>query len=199
MNNTRRSQTCCNRRQWLRMTAGAGTWAAFPAWAGEGPAPQQHSPSAVLVRELAPAEAESAQHSPLVACARQLKRAGGHNCAELILTAAIKCYDLPRQTGEAAAAFGGGVGHGELCGFLTGASMALGAISFKGGGERAEVKKRLKVWNEALWTWWKSVAPLNCRDLRPHYDKIGFENMMTRVCLQVEKIVGDRRGAAARS
>jgi C_GCAxxG_C_C family probable redox protein len=189
MSKTRQLQTCFDRRQWLGIAAGAGAFTAIPAWAGQEEPKATHSAPPDLVWELSPAEQESAKSSRMVAHALQLKREGGYNCAELILTAAIKCYDLPPKTGEAAAAFGGGVGHGELCGFLTGASMALGVLAFKGGGERAEVKKLLKKWNDALWTWWTSLAPLNCRDLRPHYDKAGFENMLIRVCLQLERIV----------
>lgn len=189
MSNTKQVQTCCNRRQWIGIAAGAGALTAFPAWAGQGQAKGKHSAPPDLVRQLSPEEIESAKSSRMVALALQLKREGGYNCAELILTAVLKCYDLPQKTSEAAAAFGGGVGHGELCGFLTGASMALGVLAFKRGGERAEVKKVLKTWNDALWTWWQSVAPLDCRDLRPHYDKAGFETVLTRVCLQVEKIV----------
>ena len=196
MSTTKQTQTCCNRRQWLGIATGA--LAAVPAWAGAEKASGEHASPPDLVRELSPDENEAAKRSRLVAHAQQLKRDGGCNCAELILTAAIKCYDLPPKTSDAAAAFGGGVGHGELCGFLTGASMALGALAFKGGGERAEVKKRLKVWNDALWTWWKPLAPLNCRDLRPRYDKAGFEAMMVRVCLQVEKIILTGAGAASR-
>ena len=196
MSTTRQTQNCCNRRQWLGIAAGA--LASAPAWVGAQKASGEHEPQPNLVRELSPNENEAARSSRLVAHALQLKRDGGYNCAELILTAAIKCYDLPPQTSEAAGAFGGGIGHGELCGFLTGASMALGALAFKGGGERTEVKKRLKGWNDAWWAWWKPLAPLNCRDLRPQYDKAGFEAMMVRVCLQVEKIVLNGARAASR-
>lgn len=187
MSNPSQFQTCCNRRQWIGITAGALT--AFPVWAGQGRTKGEHSAQPVLVSELSPEEKESAKNSRLVGHALQLRREGGYNCAELILSAALKCYDLPQATSAAAAAFGGGVGHGELCGFLTGASMALGALASKNGGGRAEVRKRVQTWNDAWWKWWQSLAPLDCRDLRPHYDKAGFENMLIRVCLQVERTV----------
>lgn len=187
MNTSSQVQTCCNRRQLIGITAGA--LVAFPAWAAQERENETRPVLLDLVRELSIEEGESAKSSRLVAQALRLRREGGYNCAELILTAVLKCYDLPPKIGEAAAAFGGGVGHGELCGFLTGASMALGVLAFQHGGERAEVKKRLQIWNDALWTWWRSHAPLDCRDLRPHYDKAGFDNMLTRVCLQVEEIV----------
>lgn len=180
-------QSCCNRRQWIGIAAGALT--VFPAWAGPDSTAAGQSARPDLARELSPEERDSASGSRMVAHALQLRREGGYNCAELILSAAVRTYDLPPRTGEAAAAFGAGVGHGELCGFLTGASMALGVVAFRNGGERAEVKQRLKGWNEALWAWWKIRAPLDCRELRPHCDKAGFENMLTRVCLQVEAIV----------
>lgn len=185
-------QTSCTRRDWIGLATAAGALAAVPGAAGQGGKPEPGSPPLALAAALSPEEGESAKRSRMVAQARQLRREGGYNCAELILTAAVRCHDLPARTSDAAAAFGLGVGHGELCGFLTGASMALGALAFRDGGERTAIKKRLQVWNTALWTWWKARAALDCRDLRPLYDKPGFENMMVRVCLQVEKITNAR-------
>lgn len=156
MSTTRQTQSC-NRRQWLGIAAGA--LAAAPAWAGVEKAPGEHEPQPDLVRKLSPDGNEAAKSSRLVAHAPQLKRDGGYNCAALNLTAAVKCCDLPQKTRDAAAAFGGGVGHGELCGFLTEASMPMGALACKGGGERAQVQKRLKIWNDALWAWRNPLAP----------------------------------------
>jgi C_GCAxxG_C_C family probable redox protein len=198
MNNLNRVQTGYDRRKWLGIAAGTGALMAFPVWAGEGMSPPGRSAQPDLVRELSPEEKESAKSSRIVAQALQLRREGRYNCAELILLAAVKSFDLPEKAGETAAAFGGGVGHGELCGLLTGASMALGVLAFNGGGQRAEVKKRLKKWNDALWAWWKGVAPLDCRDLRPHYDKASFENLLIRTCLQVEQITLNSSGTASR-
>jgi C_GCAxxG_C_C family probable redox protein len=189
MNNTGQGHAWCNRRRWIGIAAGAGALTAIPAWALQDETKGTRWTQPDLARELSPEEHVSAKSSRLVVHALQLKREGGYNCAELVLTAVLKSYNLPQKTSEAAAAFGGGIGHGEVCGFLTGASMALGVLAFKSGGERAEVKQRLKGWNDALWMWWKNLAPLACRDLRPHYNKAGFENMLIRVCLQVEKIV----------
>lgn len=196
MSETPTGQTCCTRREWIGLATAAGAFAAVTASAGQERKVEPHSPPLALAAALSPEENESAKTSRMVAQALQLRREGGYNCAELILTAAVRCHDLPPRTSEAAAAFGGGVGHGELCGFLTGASMALGALAFRDGGNRAEIKKRLQGWNGALWTWWKANAALNCRDLRPLYDKAGFENMLVRVCLQFEQITAHGRHSA---
>ena len=57
---------------------------------------------------------------------------GGLNCAESVLTAAVRGLDLGPQglAPRIATCFGGGVGrtNGEMCGALAGALMALGLV-----------------------------------------------------------------------
>lgn len=54
----------------------------------------------------------------------------GFNCAESVFLAAIKEKNLGlgEDTVKLASAFGGGLGHKDLCGAAAGAAMAIGAV-----------------------------------------------------------------------
>jgi hypothetical protein len=91
----------------------------------------------------------------------------GYSCAESILMVSLRHMGLPEDYVWAAAGFGGGLYHKNLCGFLTGGIMALG---FQGGlqkGDRAEIKTACSEKVKAYWKWWQTVAPLQCGEIRP--------------------------------
>jgi len=72
----------------------------------------------------------------------------------------------PEELVWIAAGFGGGMGHQDLCGFLTAGIMAIGlhSGSLKMANNKAQARCRERA-NE-YWNWWASMAPLHCRDIR---------------------------------
>jgi hypothetical protein len=87
-------------------------------FAQEGPKPGFNAP-------FTPEEAEKIAASPM---AREIAALMGRglSCAEMSLLAALRALALPESHLGAAGVFGGGVGKGDLCGFLTGSLMAFG-------------------------------------------------------------------------
>jgi hypothetical protein len=65
-----------------------------------------------------------------------------------------------------AGGFGGGVGHQDLCGFLTAGIMAIGLHTGSLKIETKEAKARCGQKTNEFWNWWTSTAPLHCRDIR---------------------------------
>ena len=56
-------------------------------------------------------------------------RKADHSCASTILASSVEYMGLDQSYTDVAASYGGGIGKGDLCGFLTGAIMALGLYS----------------------------------------------------------------------
>ncbi len=91
----------------------------------------------------------------------------GYSCAEAMLLAALRRLDLPETQVWGAAAFGGGLGRKDLCGYLTGAMMAFGLAAGKLPATRVEAKKTCAAAAREFWTWWQERYPLHCRDIIP--------------------------------
>lgn len=91
----------------------------------------------------------------------------GYSCAESILLISLRRLDLPEECGWAAAGFGGGMSHKNLCGFLTGGIMALGFDAGQLKTDRTEAKEDCTEKVKEYWTWWQTLAPLQCKDIRP--------------------------------
>jgi hypothetical protein len=106
---------------------------------------------------------------------------GKYSCAETGLMVALRFMKKPEDLVWTAAGFGGGMGQGDLCGFLTAGIMAIGfhAGTLKAAKNTAKTACGQKV--EAYWTWWKSMAPLRCSEIREGHQ--GFE-----VCERLGKL-----------
>lgn len=116
----------------------------------------------------------------------------GFSCAGSIFMAALKYMNKPGNIVDAAAAFGGGMGQRDLCGFLTGGIMALGISAGRHHKERKEIKAHARKLTKEYWAWWQSMAPLHCADLRTKYDRQGFNNMLKRVAVKIEELINKK-------
>lgn len=105
----------------------------------------------------------------------------GYSCAESILLVSLKYMKRPEELFWAASGFGGGVGHKDLCGFLTGGVMAIGLSvgKLKVGREEASKICRKKV--DEYWKWWSSLAPYHCSDIKT-------EGRTSEVCKRVGRL-----------
>ena len=72
----------------------------------------------------------------------------------------------PEDLVWAAAGFGGGMYHQDLCGFLTTGIMALGLHAGDLKAESNAAKQRCMKNVNAYWTWWTENAPLHCAEIR---------------------------------
>jgi C_GCAxxG_C_C family probable redox protein len=121
---------------------------------------KQHLP---LLRELTPSEKEvvngSSMAKGLVSCFSR------YSCAESSLLVALRFLDKPEELVWAAGGFGGGIGHGDLCGFLTGGMMAIGFHAGSLSVERKEAKKLCRKLVKSYWQAWTSMAPLHCSEI----------------------------------
>ncbi len=90
----------------------------------------------------------------------------GYSCAESELMVALRFMKKPEDLVWVAAGFGGGMGHQDLCGFLTAGIMAIGIYAGSEKIEAKEAKMRCSRKTSEYWTWWASTAPLHCREIR---------------------------------
>lgn len=90
----------------------------------------------------------------------------GYSCAESLLMVALRYLDKPEDLVWAAAGFGGGLYHKDLCGFLTGGIMGIGFFSSTLNKERKEAKDVCSDLVKQYWKWWTSRYPLRCADIR---------------------------------
>jgi len=118
-----------------------------------------------LPEELSPKEAEWVQNSSM---AKELLDyfGKGYSCAESLFMVSLKFLKKPEDLVWAAAGFGGGLYHRDLCGFLTGGIMAIGISSGMLKKEREEAKEFSKKGVNQYWEWWTSLAPLHCSEIR---------------------------------
>jgi C_GCAxxG_C_C family probable redox protein len=137
-----------------------------------------------LKEELTPAELKLVENSVL---AQGLKNYfhNGYSCAESILMVSLKSLKKSEKLVWIASGFGGGVQHGDLCGFLTGGIMAIGLSSGKLNMGREAAKAICDQKVEEYWQWWASTAPLHCSEIRT-------ENRTWRVCLRLGQLASVR-------
>jgi len=115
----------------------------------------------------------------------------GYSCAESILFVSLRYLDKPEEWGNAAAAFGGGLGKGDLCGLLTGSMMAIGIAGGKMYENRLIMKKEVRDASNTFWNWWESWAPIHCQDLRNEYEgSEAYLRMCKRVAVKLEQFMG---------
>lgn len=138
----------------------AGSGARASAWA-----PQVGQSKPVLPAELSAAEQEVVAQSKMAA--DLLNFFGkGHSCAESGLAVALRFLKQPDQPEWIAAGFGGGIQHGDLCGFLTSGVMALGLHAGTTKLPVADAKSACSQRVREFWQWWTEVAPLHCSEIR---------------------------------
>lgn len=102
----------------------------------------------------------------------------GYSCAESVVMVSLGYLDKPEELVWAAAGFGGGLYHKDLCGFLTGGIMGIGFASSLLDRPRREAKKFCGDLVKEYWKWWESRFPLHCSEIRT-------EEKSSKVCLNL--------------
>jgi hypothetical protein len=128
--------------------------------------PSQAAPrGSDLSEELNPAELEMANNSIM---ARDMDNFWhkGYSCAESGLMVALRLLKKPEDLVWVAGGFGGGMGHQDLCGFLTAGIMAIGLHAGSLKIDKKDAKEHCGREINDYWNWWASTAPLHCRDIR---------------------------------
>lgn len=153
---------------------GAGALKAFPF------ASQGTPKGSELSEKLSPAELEIVNGSVM---SRDMENfwGKGYSCAETGLMVALRFMKKPEELVWTAGGFGGGMGQGDLCGFLTAGIMAIGlhAGTLKVTQNTAKTVCGQKV--KGYWSWWASMAPLHCSEIRE--GRQGYE-----VCQRLGKL-----------
>ena len=91
----------------------------------------------------------------------------GYSCAESLLIVSLRFMNKSEDLVWAAAGFGGGLYHKDLCGFLTGGIMSIGFFAGTLNKERKEAKEVCSDLVKQYWKWWTSRYPLRCAEIRP--------------------------------
>ncbi len=125
--------------------------------------------------ELSAEDMERIEKSPM---AKELNKyfGQGYSCAESFVLVSLRYLDRPEELVWAAAGFGGGLYHKDLCGFLTGGIMSIGFASGLLKKPRREARELCGESVKKYWEWWKSRAPLHCYEIRTR-------ETTSRVCL----------------
>lgn len=114
----------------------------------------------------------------------------GYSCAESMLIVSLRFLEKPEECVHAAAAYGGGLGKGDLCGLLTGGMMGIGIAGGKMHKNRLLMKKTVRDLSNEFWAWWESWAPIHCRDLRKEYEgREEYIRMCKRVSVKLEELI----------
>ena len=90
----------------------------------------------------------------------------GYSCAETGLMVALRYMKKPEDLVWTAAGFAGGLGHQDLCGFLTSGVMVLGMHAGDLKIESNAAKMQCMQMVNTFWTWWMENAPLHCSEIR---------------------------------
>ena len=133
-----------------------------------------------LPEELTPEELLSVQKSALAEDFTNYY-GKGYSCAESLVLVGLRHLKKPEDLVWAAAGFGGGMLHRDVCGFLTGGCMVLGLASGMLNKERKEAKEWNKTEVQEYWKWWTSLAPVRCADIRK-------EGTSAKVCMRLGRL-----------
>lgn len=87
------------------------------------------------------------------------------SCAESIFTVSLKFLKRSKKLVWIASGFGGGLGNGDLCGFLTGGVMAIGLSSGMLKEKRWYAREVCAHKVDEYWKYWASIAPLHCSEI----------------------------------
>ncbi len=137
-----------------------------------------------LREELSPEEVEIVKNSVM---ARDLENyfGKGYNCAESLFMVSLNFLGKPGELVWIACGFGGGMGHKDLCGFLTAAYMAIGLSAGMRGKERKEAKEQCTNTIKEYWKWWASLAAIHCSEIRK-------EGTSAKVCRRIGQLAAAR-------
>ncbi len=121
------------------------------------------------------------------------------NCAEHMLIGADRAYglQLDPEAYKLAAAFGGGMAVGDVCGALTGAMMALGALFTK---ERAHESDKIKLFTtELIERYREKMGEIDCIPLKEQYrtDEIKCRAIILEAAAILDDIVARELPGAA--
>lgn len=118
----------------------------------------------------------------------------GYSCAESALMVSLRYLGKPEEWVDAAACFGGGLRHKDLCGLLTGGMMALGVSAGMLHQQRDEIKTYAQELSNKYWNWWASRAPLHCAELSLQYSgREDFLRMCKRVSVKLQELLEPAR------
>ena len=101
-----------------------------------------------------------------------------YSCAESLFMVSLKFLKRSKKLVWIASGFGGGLGNGDLCGFLTGGVMAIGLKSGMLKEQRWYAKEVCAHKVDEYWKFWTSIAPLHCSE-------IWGETRNPKVCLRL--------------
>lgn len=107
----------------------------------------------------------------------------GYSCSETGLMVALRFMKKPEDLVAAAAGFGGGMYHQDLCGFLTSGIMAIGFHSGNLKGDPNVVREHRMTSINEYWAWWMKTAPLHCAEIR-----VGREPTDFKVCQRLGRL-----------
>lgn len=118
----------------------------------------------------------------------------GYGCAECSLVVGLRYLGEPEDRIGAAGVFSGGFGKGDLCGFFSGAMMAIGIAASKLHEDRTAMRQFARSRANEYWDWWESRGPFHCRDLRELYDGSDqFLRMGQRAVAKLEELIAPAR------
>ncbi len=119
--------------------------------------------AAGLAAQTAPAAAAPAAGSMAALTAENLN--AGFWSADSIFLSAIKSLKQPEDLVRIATPFGGGMGQGDLCGYLTGGHMAIGLFAGAKNGSDKDSRKTCVRLAKEYSDWWTKNYPLHCREI----------------------------------
>ncbi len=132
----------------------------------EPESPPSSSPAGPDLKEaLSPEEMEEVANSVMSEDMQNFWHKG-YSCAETGLMVALRFLKKPEDLVWTAAGFGGGMGHQDLCGFLTSGIMAIGLHSGDLKMEKDAAKMQCGRVVHEYWSWWLETAPLHCSEIR---------------------------------
>ena len=122
----------------------------------------------------------------------------GYSCAELILKVSLRYLGKPEECLHAAAAFGGGMGQGDLCGYLTGGMMAIGFAAGMMESDQRALHENARTRGNEYWTWWQGLGPHRCAVLREEYEGAEeFLRLGQRAAVKIESLIEPARETGA--
>ena len=148
----------------------------------------QEKKKADLFAPLSPEEQKKADNSRVSKYIDQFKKRR-INCSENVFMIGLKYLNQPDEFANSAIAFGGGLGKGDICGLITGASMTFGIAAAHKYKDKRKIGELAGRMNHEYWNWFKSHAPIHCKDLRKQYKSAAeYHNMITRITIKLDEI-----------
>jgi len=153
------------------------------------PLPSKAQEKKVLPEELSLEEIKQVQSSVMAKNLPDLF-GQGYSCAESLLKVSLRRIKMDEDLVWAAAGFGGGLYHKDLCGFLTAGVMAIGFAAGMLKMDREEAKKICEESVKMYWSWWRSQAPLHCSEIMPEGTSSGACRRLGQLAaVRVEELI----------